>query len=63
MSLADNDSKEDIIEYYSKVFKQLYIMSFTATLVMVPATKIVTTIILSESYKEASQHSAILKQL
>lgn len=60
MSLADNDSKEDIIEYYSKVFKQLYIMSFTATLVMVPATKIVTTIILSESYKEASIYIAFL---
>lgn len=60
MSLADNDSKEEIVEYYSRVFKQLYIMSFTVTLVMIPATKVVTTIILSESYKESSIYIAFL---
>lgn len=60
MSLADSDSKEDYSAYYSSVFKQLYILSFTSVILLIPATKVVATLILSTAYKEASVYIAFL---
>ena len=60
MSLADSDSKEDYSAYYSSVFKQLYVLSFTSVILLIPATKVVATLILSTAYKEASVYIAFL---
>ena len=51
---------EETTEYSSKLFKQLYTISFTFLLVLIPATKIVTTTILSDSYKISSIYIGFL---
>lgn len=51
---------EETTEYSSRLFKQLYIISFTFLLFLIPATKLVTKTILSEAYKISSIYIGFL---
>ena len=54
MALSQMQDSEDSVEYSSKLFKRYYTFSFGMTLVLIPMTKIVTQLVLSDSYKSGS---------
>lgn len=54
-----NEGKETV-DYSSRIFKQLYELSFGFTLALIPLTKIVTNYILADSYKSASVYIGFL---
>ncbi|WP_394917634.1 lipopolysaccharide biosynthesis protein [uncultured Robinsoniella sp.] len=60
MILSDMDTDNNSKDYYTKIFEQFYRLSFGLILVLIPATKIVTNLILSEAYKTASTYIAFL---
>lgn len=60
MALAELKKGKETEKYTSKVFKQLYTMSFGMVFVLIPATKIVTQLILSDAYKTASIYIGFL---
>lgn len=60
LALAELEKGSNSEEYSSKVFKELYRISFGITLILIPLTKIVTQVILSESYKIASVYIGFL---
>ena len=58
VSIVDNDVDKG--RYYSKVFKQLYIISFTILLPLVPITKIAINLVVEDSYKSAASYISFL---
>lgn len=60
MALARLNQGEATKKYSSALFEQIYKLSFCAIFVLIPATKIVTQLILSDSYKEASIYMGFL---
>ncbi len=58
--LTMNERREDIEKYAEKIFKKLYMFSFSFTFVAIPLTKIVCDVILSDAYKEASIYTGFL---
>lgn len=60
LALAELENGNNSEEYSSKVFKELYRVSFGITLILIPLTKIVAQLILSEAYKTASVYIGFL---
>lgn len=60
MALARLKQGEATEKYSSELFEHIYKLSFCAVFVLMPATKIVTKLILSEAYKEASIYMGFL---
>lgn len=60
VAIADLKEGEETSEYSTSVFQKLYIVAFSFCLVLIPVTKVFTTTILSDSYKEASIYIAFL---
>ncbi|GAE89926.1 lipopolysaccharide biosynthesis protein [Acetivibrio straminisolvens] len=59
-ALADLDKSRESEEYASKVFQIYYRISFGFVFVLIPATKVIAQIILSQRYKMASVYIAFL---
>lgn len=55
-SVADINGNSS--EYYTTIFERLYIFSFTCLLALIPATKIITVLLMSYDYKEACDYVA-----
>ena len=51
---------QEMSSYSSKLFENLYVFSFSFVMPLIPITKIISTTILSESYKSASVYIAFL---
>lgn len=60
VAIADLDEGDETSEYSSAVFEKLYIVAFSFCFALIPVTKVFTTTILSESYKEASIYIGFL---
>ena len=60
MALSELDKGETTEEYVSQIFRKLYCFSFSTVLVLIPATKVVTQIILGPEYKSASMYIGVL---
>lgn len=60
LALAELGKGKESEEYTAKVFEQLYMFSFGVAFVLIPFTKIVTQLVLSESYKIASIYIGFL---
>lgn len=60
LALAELGKGEQSKAYTEKVFKQLYKLSFCMLFVLIPVTKIVTQLILSDAYKTASIYIGFL---
>lgn len=60
MALANLDLTEKNRKYTSDIFEKMYMFSFSFVLCLIPATKIITQIILSESYKIGSIYIGFL---
>lgn len=60
MALAELGKGEQSEEYTKKVFQQLYKLSFGMVFVLIPLTKLVMNVILSDSYKVASIYIGFL---
>lgn len=60
LALSDLSEGEETSEYTSKLFKRLYVFSFSCCLVLIPITKILTYYLLSNSYKSASLYIGFL---
>ena len=58
VSIVDDDVDQGT--YYSGVFKQLYSISFTLLLPLIPITKIVINLIVEESYRASSNYISFL---
>ena len=58
VSIVDDDVDQG--KYYSGVFKQLYSISFTLLLPLIPITKIVINLIVEESYRSAANYISFL---
>ena len=60
MALAELGNGEQSEEYTKSVFQQLYKLSFGMVFVLIPLTKLVMNVILSDSYKVASIYTGFL---
>lgn len=60
MALAQLNKGEKSEQYSKKLFQKLYQVSFSAVFVLIPLTKIIMKVILSESYKEAAVYVGFL---
>ena len=60
MVLANKENEKEDKNYYSNVFKKIYILGFSMLLVIVPATKVICDWILSSTYKESSLYISFL---
>lgn len=60
MALAQLRKGEASQKYSSDIFEQLYRLSFCATFILIPGTKLLTQLILSDAYKEASVYMGFL---
>lgn len=60
MALAELGKGEQSEDYTKRLFKQLYKISFGMVFVLIPLTKLVMNVILSDSYKEASIYIGFL---
>lgn len=60
LALAELEKDKESEKYTSKIFEQLYKLSFGLATILIPATKVVTQLILSDSYKSASVYIGFL---
>ena len=60
MALAQLRKGETSREYSSEIFEQMYRLSFCAAFILIPGTKVLTQLILSDAYKEASVYMGFL---
>ncbi|WP_270496559.1 lipopolysaccharide biosynthesis protein [Eisenbergiella porci] len=60
LALGELSKGKENDEYTATVFEQLYKLSFGMTFVLIPATKVVTQLVFSESYKVASIYIGFL---
>lgn len=60
MALAQLKKGEASKKYSSEIFEQMYKLSFCAVFILIPGTKVLTRLILSDAYKEASVYVGFL---
>ena len=60
MALAQLRKGEATQKYSSDIFEQLYRISFCASFILIPGTKLLTQLILNDAYKEASVYMGFL---
>ena len=60
LAVAQLGKNRDTEKYTEKLFRQYYRFSFGLVFILIPATKLVTKLILSESYKAASSYMGFL---
>lgn len=60
LALTELEKGNNTEEYTANVFKGLYKTSFAITLILIPVTKVLTQLVLSNSYKEAASYIGFL---
>ena len=60
VAIGDLNEGKETTEYSSKLFKHLYVMSFSFLLFLIPFTKFATTVILPKSYEESAIYIGFL---